>query len=113
MGWRGFGFVHRSRTVFCRAVPNPNLTIRNCCIAVQRAERTGRGNSLVERAAQVERQQEQQFAHRANKLLQQLDAQESKRVAMGLRAAQQTREHSVRGPLFSLWRLQRGAWGII
>jgi hypothetical protein len=29
MGWRGFGFVHHSRTVFCRAVPNPNLTIRN------------------------------------------------------------------------------------
>jgi hypothetical protein len=35
MCWRGFGFVHRSRTVFCRAVPNPNLTIRNCFIAVQ------------------------------------------------------------------------------
>ena len=34
MGWRGFGFVHHSRTVFCRAVPNPNLTIRNFCIAV-------------------------------------------------------------------------------
>jgi hypothetical protein len=29
MGWRGFGFVHHSRTLFCRAVPNPNLTIRD------------------------------------------------------------------------------------
>jgi hypothetical protein len=29
MGWRGFGFVHHSRTVFGRAVPNPNITIRN------------------------------------------------------------------------------------
>jgi hypothetical protein len=28
MDWRGFGFVHHSRTLFCRAVPNPNLTIR-------------------------------------------------------------------------------------
>jgi hypothetical protein len=35
MGWRGFGFVHHSRAVFCRAVPNPNLTIRNVFIAVQ------------------------------------------------------------------------------
>jgi hypothetical protein len=34
MYWRGFGYVHRSRTVFCRAVPNPNITIRNFCIAV-------------------------------------------------------------------------------
>jgi hypothetical protein len=34
MGWRGFGFVHHSRAIFCRAVPNPNLTIRNFCIAV-------------------------------------------------------------------------------
>ena len=25
MGWRGFGFVHRSRTISCRAVPNPNI----------------------------------------------------------------------------------------
>ena len=30
------GFVHRSRTVFCRAVPNLRLTIRNFCIAVCR-----------------------------------------------------------------------------
>jgi hypothetical protein len=34
MGWRGFGFVHHSRTVFCRAVPNPNLTIRHFFIGV-------------------------------------------------------------------------------
>jgi hypothetical protein len=33
MGWRGFGFGHHSRTIFCRAVPNPNLTIRNFFIA--------------------------------------------------------------------------------
>jgi hypothetical protein len=26
---RGFGFVHHSRTIFGRAVPNPNITIRN------------------------------------------------------------------------------------
>jgi hypothetical protein len=31
---RGFGFVHRSRTIFCRAVPNLSITIRNLCIAV-------------------------------------------------------------------------------
>jgi hypothetical protein len=35
MGWRGFGFVHHSRTLFCRAVPNPNPTIRHFCIAAQ------------------------------------------------------------------------------
>jgi hypothetical protein len=34
MGWRGFGFVHHSRTIFCRAVPNPDITIRKFCIAV-------------------------------------------------------------------------------
>jgi hypothetical protein len=34
MGWRGLGFVHHSRTIFCRAVPNPNITIRNFFIAV-------------------------------------------------------------------------------
>jgi hypothetical protein len=33
MCWRGFGFVHHSRTSFCRAVPNPNITIRNFFIA--------------------------------------------------------------------------------
>ena len=33
MGWRGFGFVRRSRTLFCRAVPNPNLTIRHFFVA--------------------------------------------------------------------------------
>jgi hypothetical protein len=35
MGWRGFGFVHYSRTVFCRKVPNPNITIRDFFIAVR------------------------------------------------------------------------------
>jgi hypothetical protein len=35
-GWRGFGFVHRSRTLFCRDVPNPYLTIRNFFIAERR-----------------------------------------------------------------------------
>jgi hypothetical protein len=35
MGWRGFGFVHHSRTLFCHAVPNPNITIRNFSIAVR------------------------------------------------------------------------------
>jgi hypothetical protein len=49
----------------------------------------------VDRAAQIERQQEAQFAYRANKLLQHFDAQENKRVSMGLRAAQ-IREPSVR-----------------
>jgi hypothetical protein len=34
MGWRGFGLVHHSRPFFCRAVPNPNLTIRHLFIAV-------------------------------------------------------------------------------
>ena len=34
MGWRGFGFVHQSRTIFCRAVPNLSITIRNFFIAV-------------------------------------------------------------------------------
>jgi hypothetical protein len=34
MGWRGFGFVHRSRTIFCRAVPNLSITIRNFFVAV-------------------------------------------------------------------------------
>jgi hypothetical protein len=43
MGWRGFGFVHRSRTVFCRAVPNLSITIRNCFIAVpQQPSHSGR-----------------------------------------------------------------------
>jgi hypothetical protein len=32
---RGFGFIHHSRTIFCCAVSNPNLTIRDFCIAVQ------------------------------------------------------------------------------
>jgi hypothetical protein len=29
----GLGFVHHSRTSFCRAVPNPNVNVRNFCIA--------------------------------------------------------------------------------
>ena len=29
MGWRGFGVVYRSRTLFCRAVPTLSITIRN------------------------------------------------------------------------------------
>ena len=37
MGWRGFGFVHHSRTVFCRTVPNLSITIRNFFIAVRHA----------------------------------------------------------------------------
>jgi hypothetical protein len=28
------GFVHHSRTILCRTLPNPNDTIRNFCIAV-------------------------------------------------------------------------------
>jgi hypothetical protein len=34
MDWRGFGFVHHSRTIFCRAVPNLSITIRHFFIAV-------------------------------------------------------------------------------
>ena len=41
MGWRGFGFFHHSRTVFCRAVPNANLTIRNFFVAVPQAAAEG------------------------------------------------------------------------
>jgi hypothetical protein len=50
MGWRGFGFVHHSRTIFCRAAPNPNLTIRNFCIAecpLHSATRTHRQSESV------------------------------------------------------------------
>jgi hypothetical protein len=32
---RGFGFVHHSRAISCRAVPNPHPTIRTFCTAVQ------------------------------------------------------------------------------
>jgi hypothetical protein len=39
---RGFGFVHHSRTRFCRAVPNPNLTIRNFLIAVAHQSLSGK-----------------------------------------------------------------------
>jgi hypothetical protein len=31
---RGFGFVHHSIAILYHSVPNPNLTIRNLCIAV-------------------------------------------------------------------------------
>jgi hypothetical protein len=31
---RGFGFVHHSIAILYHEVPNPNLTIRNFCIAV-------------------------------------------------------------------------------
>jgi hypothetical protein len=41
MGWRGFGFVHHSRTIFCRAVPNLSITIRNFFIAVHLLARLG------------------------------------------------------------------------
>jgi hypothetical protein len=46
MGWRGFGFVHCSRTSFCRAVPNPNITIRNFFIAVRWGVGDGRGRQF-------------------------------------------------------------------
>ena len=45
MRWRGFGFGHHSRTIFCRAVPNPNLAIRNFFIAV--------GGAAAEKAAEA------------------------------------------------------------
>jgi hypothetical protein len=38
----GLGFVHHSRAIFCRAVPNLSVTIRNFCIAV-----THRGVALL------------------------------------------------------------------
>jgi hypothetical protein len=31
---RDFGFFYRSRTIFCRAVPNPNITIRNFFVSL-------------------------------------------------------------------------------
>jgi hypothetical protein len=31
---RGFGFVHHSIAILYHQVPNPNITIRNFCIAV-------------------------------------------------------------------------------
>jgi hypothetical protein len=33
----GLGFVHRSRIIFCRAVTNPSVTIRNFFIAVRQS----------------------------------------------------------------------------
>jgi hypothetical protein len=35
----GLGFVHRSRAILCRAVPNLSIMIRNLCIALRRARR--------------------------------------------------------------------------
>jgi hypothetical protein len=55
MSWRGFGFVHHSRTLFCRGVPNPNVTIRNFLIAVRQAMGLGccmASYSLVARKCQ-------------------------------------------------------------
>jgi hypothetical protein len=48
MVWKGFGFVHHSRTSYCSAVPNPNTTIRNLFIAVPRGhgERSGECRSV-------------------------------------------------------------------
>jgi hypothetical protein len=40
---RGFGFAHHSRTIFCRAVPNPSDTIRHFCIGVGRGGGGGGG----------------------------------------------------------------------
>jgi hypothetical protein len=39
---RGFGFVHHSIAILYRAVPNPNLTIRNFFIAVYQQQRRWR-----------------------------------------------------------------------
>jgi hypothetical protein len=49
------GFVHHSRTLFCRAVPNRNLTIRIFCIAaaaaqVRAVQLPGRGSRVKEAA---------------------------------------------------------------
>ena len=56
---RGFGFVHHSRTVFCRAVPNPNTTIRNFFVAVPRP----RATRAVVGGEQVREGPQQQRAH--------------------------------------------------
>jgi hypothetical protein len=37
----GLGFVHRSRAILCRAVPNRSVTIRNCFIAVRQPPASG------------------------------------------------------------------------
>ena len=55
MGWMCFGFVHHSRTLYSRAVPNPHLTIRNFCIAVaQGAEQLRAGKAASEAGADEE-----------------------------------------------------------
>jgi hypothetical protein len=46
---KGWGSFHRSRTLFCRPVPHPSVTIRNFCVACMRlkcAGRTGGGVRL-------------------------------------------------------------------
>jgi hypothetical protein len=55
MGRRGFGFVHHSRTLFCRAVPNLSITIRNFFIAVGRTAR-GHWRGHCELDGQLRRQ---------------------------------------------------------
>ena len=40
----GLGFVHRSRAILCRPVPNPKVTIRTCCIAGEAQAYGGRGD---------------------------------------------------------------------
>jgi hypothetical protein len=45
----GLGFVHRSRAILCRAVPNRSVTIRNCCIAVTHLLLLQRGRERVRR----------------------------------------------------------------
>jgi hypothetical protein len=39
---RGFGFVHHSIAILYRAVPNPNITVRNFCIAAHLDGERGR-----------------------------------------------------------------------
>jgi hypothetical protein len=70
MCWRGVGFVHHSRTIFYRAVPNPDITIRNFFIAVREQEsrvptscgRSG-GRGHVRRGVVEEVLQQRQLVH--------------------------------------------------
>jgi hypothetical protein len=43
---KGLGFVHHSRSLFCRAVPNPSITIRDFSITVRRRVRRRRMRRL-------------------------------------------------------------------
>ena len=52
---RGFGFVHHSIATLYHEVPNPNLTIRNCFIAVRRAIRGAAAAAAAERERERER----------------------------------------------------------